>query len=204
MKRISLIILAVLALALLVFAHRRTPKVKTETPTVPPQTGISTSQTHVQKLLPTARRIQVNAQTIAALPKGRNYEMDLTQPNVIYDFDRKAGPIDFTRVEVRTNKGKEAFDAFEKRILTADQLGAWASQTFSIGVPPTAPPTGTLATRSQGASYSCRNCGKAGQCCCNVDLPGDCEKMTSEKCRFVWCRVTTQAGQIRCYCWEGL
>jgi hypothetical protein len=77
MKRIGLIILAVLTLALLVYPHSRTPKAKSETPTSPPQTGGSTDRT-----LATQRRIGRYFQN-GVVPKLRNCWKDVQGEGLI-------------------------------------------------------------------------------------------------------------------------
>lgn len=63
----------------------------------------------------TIKRVQVNAQTITALPSGKRYVVDLTQRGVTYEFDAKT---DLSRVRVRTAQGAVA-------------IGPWLKKRFS-------------------------------------------------------------------------
>ena len=78
MKRISLIIVTTLTLALLVFAQSRTPQ------------------------LGTVKKVEVTAQTIASQPTGKPFVLDLTRRGTIYNL---AAGIDYSRLRVRTAGG---------------------------------------------------------------------------------------------------
>ena len=80
----------------------------------------------------TVRRIQVNAQTIAALPSDKKYVVDLTQRGVKYEFDQKAGQIDFDRVTVRTTRGEVAIGSFLEKNLPKDKLPALKNTSLAL------------------------------------------------------------------------
>ena len=88
MKRISLIIVTTLTLALLVFAQSRTPQ------------------------LGTVKKVEVTAQTIASQPIGKHFVLDLTNRGTIYNL---AAGIDYSRLRVRTAGGDlEVSDTVKK------------------------------------------------------------------------------------------
>ena len=99
------------------------------------------------------RRIQVNAQTIAALAPGKNYVVDLTQRGVIYEFSPQAGQMDFSRVRVRTAQGEVAIGTFIEKTLPKDKLAEFKYKSQAFGIA-TRPP-GTLQNPSNGASKFC-------------------------------------------------
>ena len=144
----------------------------------------------------TLRRIQVRAQTITALPRGKKYVVDLTQPGVKYEFDPKAGQIDFSRVLVRTAKGQVPIrsfleKAFPKQLLAGFKL---ASQSFVLSTRP----AGTLQTHSTGTSnlIECR----AGEGC-RCEGTADCVKMIfGAGCCLGEIFCFEVAGQLHCYC----
>lgn len=96
----------------------------------------------------TLRRIGVDRQTIAVLPKDKKYVVDLTQRGVVYKFNSGLGQIDYSRVMVRTARGKVAIGAFMKKIIPPGKLATfkYVSQSFSLGTRPAGLPnlpTGT-------------------------------------------------------------
>ena len=97
--------------------------------------GFSTPTVQTPGGTSTLRRIQVNAQTITALPAGKKYVVDLTKRGVKYEFDPKAGQIDFTRVMVRTARGDVTMASFLEKIIPKDKLSGfkYSSQSFSLG-----------------------------------------------------------------------
>ena len=96
------------------------------------------------------RRIQVNAQTITALPSGNNYIVDLTQHGVIYEFSPQAGQIDFGRVRVRTAQGEVAMSTFIEKTLPKDKLAEFKYQSQAFGL--ATRQSGTLQNPPTGAS----------------------------------------------------
>lgn len=115
------------------------------------------------------RRINVSAQTISLLPARGNYLVDLTQRGVVYEFSSQDGPIDFSRVRVRTAHGEVAIGSFlDTKFPIADlrefRLG---SQAFSLG---TRPP-GTVQPLTRALGFSCNevNCSCKGTADC-IDL----------------------------------
>ncbi len=118
MRRIQIVTVFALILATLIFAF-------SQTPTPSPQRGGAA----------TLRRIQVNAKAVSALPKGKKYVVDLTQRGVKYEFDPKAGQMDFSRVMVRTARGDVTMASFLEKFIPKDKLAGfkYSSQSFSLG-----------------------------------------------------------------------
>ena len=54
-----------------------------------------------------ARVEKIDAQRIGTLPAGQNLVVDVDEPDVAYDFDFSAAPIDFSRVTLRFADGFE-------------------------------------------------------------------------------------------------
>lgn len=143
----------------------------------------------------TIKRIQVNAQTIRALPGGKKYVVDLTQRGVVYEFDSKSGQIDFSRVMVRTARGDVAIGAFlETTFLKAELAGfKYSSQAFSVATRP----AGTFQSRQ--ARTSSFRCGDVVCTCVGGD---DCDNMVySTACDGKsFCAKNPITGQIVCSC----
>lgn len=125
------------------------------------------------------RRIQVNAQTIKALPTGRKYVADLTQRGVLYEFNSATSAIDFTRVMVRTAQGEVAIGSWLETTFLKEKLATlkWASQSFSIGTRPTGTVTAPSTSRLNfNCKYSTCTCEGGADCIdliFNTDQCGD-------------------------------
>lgn len=144
----------------------------------------------------THRRIEVNTKTITSLAPGKNYTVDLTQRGVVYEFSHQAGQIDFSRVNVRTDRGEVAIGSFlETTFLKGKSAGfKYKSQAFS------------LATRQPGivknsptgiSNFSC----DSNQC--NCDGNRDCLDLLvySGLCdRLTFCVTSQITGQLYCVC----
>lgn len=63
----------------------------------------------------------IDAQRISALPGGENLVVDMSQPDVAYEFDSTAAPIDFSRVSLHFADGAEV------------SLAEWRAQTGMDG-----------------------------------------------------------------------
>jgi hypothetical protein len=143
------------------------------------------------------RRIPVNAQTITAMPRGRNYVVDLTQRGVKYEFDPRAGQIDFSRVTVRTTQGEVAIGTFLERTFSKNQLSGFkiASYMFVLGtrVPGTLPPNAL----SLGArNFTC------GERTCQCSGRADCMKMIFDDihlCLLIFCYKLPEGTEV-CIC----
>jgi len=141
------------------------------------------------------RRIAVNTRTIATLPAGKNYVVDLTQHGVKYEFDPKAGKINLTRVLVRTATGEVPIGRFlEKTFLKAELTGfKYTSQAFSIATLP------ARTTQTRAASTGNFHCGEEVCTCIGDD---DCDNMgDSLACagKF-FCAKNPITGQVVCSC----
>jgi hypothetical protein len=144
----------------------------------------------------TFRRIEVNAQTIAALPSGKNYVVDLTQRGVAYEFSSQTGQIDFSRVRVRTAQGEVAIGSFLETTFLKDKLAGfkYTTRAFSLATRPPGtlqnPPTGT-------SNFDCN----PDLCSCTGKR--DCELMIafSFLCGGkIFCTTDGQPGDYFCYC----
>jgi len=152
MRRIQIVTVFALILATLIFAF-------SQTPTPSPQRGGAA----------TLRRIQVNAKAISALPKGKKYVVDLTQRGVKYEFDPKAGQIDFSRVMVRTARGEVTIGSFLEKNLPKDKLPALKDTSLLL----------ILGTRATGTVQTLpTNPSKLIRCFpdfCTCEGEGDCQ-----------------------------
>ena len=93
----------------------------------------ASAQTAKDKNIAELRHMQVNAKTIARLPNGGKYVVDLTRRGVIYHFDSTARPIDFTRVTVSTTSGEVAMGSWLEKTFSKKALTGWDSGSFRIG-----------------------------------------------------------------------
>jgi hypothetical protein len=98
-----------------------------------------------------AKKVKVDAQTIAALPSGSMYTVDLSHDGTIYDFDPAAGPIDFKRVVVRTRAGEKPIEQWMGKASSRTALSGWDTNGLRVGStddfrkegePPITPPPG--------------------------------------------------------------
>src|SRR5688572_23643081 len=124
------------------------------------------------------RRIQVNAESLAQLPGGRKYVVDLTQQGVIYDFDAKSRAIDFTRVMVRTAKGEIPMSSWLEKNFSKTKLAGWNSRHLRIGSTESFRSLRGLPTRTKNpltgtAAFQCNSL----YCTCKGD--SDCNDLFS-------------------------
>lgn len=146
----------------------------------------------------TIKRVQVNAQTITALPRGKRYVVDLTQRGVTYEFDAKT---DLSRVMVRTAQGAVAIGPWvEKTFLKGKLAGLkWNSQSFFIRsrpAGPLTPPSGTPpADPSKLISCGPQICSCIGEYSCDemIDLTPLCGDI-------FFCKVDPISRQQVCSC----
>ena len=119
----------------------------------------------------TIKRVQVNARTITALPRGKRYVADLTQRGVTYEFDAKT---DLSRVMVRTAQGTVAIGPWVQKTFLKGKLAGlkWTSQSFfirtrSAGTLP--PPSGTPPSSEPSKLITCgpEICSCQGQDSCD-------------------------------------
>ena len=150
----------------------------------------------------TLRSIQVNAQTITALPQGKKYVVDLTQRGVRYEFDAKTSRINFSRVMVRTAQGEVPIASFFKKVPFRKALAGfnYTSQSFVIGraLAPglTSSSDRTLPTLTSISNFTCN----ATTCVCE-GVP-DCSDLifNTTLCGGpIYC-FTDAAGVRRCGC----
>jgi hypothetical protein len=177
MRRIQIVTVVALILAALIFAYSQAPL------------------TSAQKGAATLRRIQVNARTITALPKGKKYVVDLTQRGVKYEFDPKAGQIDFSRVMVRTARGEVTIGSFLEKMLPKDKLPALKNTSLSL----------ILGTRATGTVQSLpTNPSKLIQCLrdsniCVCEGEDDCQLLLdSNACVSFICINSPSGAFCRC------
>ncbi len=144
----------------------------------------------------TIKRVQVNAQTITALPSGKRHVVDLTQRGVTYEFDAK---IDLSRVMVRTARGAVAIGPWlEKTFLKGKLAGfKWTSQSFFIR---TRPP-GTSQTPPPGANISkLITCGPQICTCVGEASCDDLLEFTPLCGDIVFCKIDPISRQEVCSC----
>jgi hypothetical protein len=140
------------------------------------------------------RRIPVNARTVTALPGGKNFVVDLTQRGVKYEFDAKAGQIDFSRVKVRTAQGEVAIGAFLERRIPRAKLAAhpYTSRSFIIGT------SAAGSTRIPSRNRSDVDCYPNGSCVCEGEI--DCETMLDTlHCTSYFC-ILSSDRPVFCFC----
>jgi hypothetical protein len=151
---------------------------------------------------PTLRRIAVDRQTIAVLPRDKKYVIDLTQRGVVYRF-QAGSRIDFSRVTVRTARGEVAIGAFLKKMIPPSKLATfkYTSQSFSLGTRP----TGTLTNLPSGPSQILV-CGKVS-CVCSGH---DCFDMVfggtfggKEYCTGTILCSEDESGTMWCSCYKA-
>lgn len=154
--------------------------------------GLSATPAQTPRTATALRRIQVNAKTIAAVPRAKKYVVDLTQRGVKYEFDPRAGQLDFSRVTVRTARGEFAIVSFlEKRFLKDKFAGfKYASQPFSLG----SLPAGTLQnTTTKAQSCHADTCSCTGDDCWFLDWARFCSE-------FIFCATNPITHDQVCSC----
>ena len=147
----------------------------------------------------TIKRVQVNAQTITALPRGKRYVADLTQRGVTYEFDAKT---DLSRVMVRTAQGTVAIGPWvEKTFLKGKLAGLkWTSQSFSIrtrSAGTLAPPSATVPPSGPSKLITC---GPQICSCIGDDSCDDMLYLTPLCGDTVFCKVDPISDQRVCSC----
>ena len=141
------------------------------------------------------RRVPVNSQAIAKLPKDKNYVVDVTQRGVTYEFDNKTSQLDLSRVFVRTGKGAVAIASFLEQTFPKEKLAAFklSSQSFSVG---TRPPGNVVTPPSAILNFGC------DKTICSCSGKKDCTDMifnTSLCGGIIICNVQSN-GQKFCIC----
>jgi hypothetical protein len=164
--------------------------------------GFSPPAPQTPRTTTTLRRIQVRAQTITALPRGKKYVVDLTQPGVKYEFDPKTGQIDFNRVMVRTAQGEVAIGPWlEKTFLKGKLAGfKWTSQSFFIRTRPSGTRTPPIGTPPSDNTPTLIKCGPEICSCVGED---DCDELLyiSPLCSdIVFCKLDPISRQTVCSC----
>lgn len=184
MRRTSLIMLVVAGIGLMPLMHARSQR-QVDSRTVARSATI--------------KRIQVNAQTIKTLPKGKRYVVDLTQGGVTYEFDAKT---DLSRVMVRTAQGAVAIGPWvEKTFLKGKLAGLkWTSRSFFIrtrSADSLTPPSGTTPASDPSKLISCgpEICSCIGEYSCDqmIDLTPLCGDI-------FFCKVDPISRQQVCSC----
>jgi hypothetical protein len=79
--------------------------------------------------------IRVTANEIARLPGTTPYLVDLTRPGAMYEFDPSVGPIDYSRVIIRTGKGDTAIGTLMNGPLRSRITAQWSSTRFRMSHP---------------------------------------------------------------------
>ncbi len=176
MRRIQFVTVVALILVALIFTSSRSPL------------------TSAQKGASALRRIQVNGQTITALPIGKKYVVDLTQRGVKYEFDPKAGQIDFSRVMVRTARGEVTIRSFLETLIPKDKLAGfkYASQSFSLG---TRLP-GTVQTPFQNTSKIIKCSGFV----CTCEGESECQDLLDSRLCDKFACITSPDYGVFCAC----
>jgi hypothetical protein len=145
---------------------------------------IAFSFTLAQKTTTAAKRKTVSAASIAKLPAGKTYEVDLTRKGTIYNFNGDA--TDFSRVTVRTTAGVKTMAELLK------QSEANVKGQVMVGTPSDMRGQKLSPTRIGGGTVNF-NC--SGIICgCTGDV--DCNNMFSGGAcgNIAWCYNN------RCYC----
>ena len=141
------------------------------------------------------RRIRVTADDIAKLPGRNSYLVDLTRPRVVYEFDSKSRPIDFTRITVRSASGNSTIEAWLKKHSPGKVQARWKSARFRLGA---VKYLGFFGVRKSGGVQAFNNDG-AGTCDCHGD--DDCIDMfNGSACIDEGVCIEDDPGRPHCYC----
>ena len=142
----------------------------------------------------TIKRVQVNAQTITELPRGKKVVVDLTKRGLVYEFDAGAGQIDFNRVVVRTARGEKTVGSLLQTMFPKDRLPAfkYTTQSFRLGTQR----QGTLSRMlMKTINFEC----KPHSCMCRG--LEDCEDMIIGSSVCVnWLCTKDEDGEYVCVC----
>jgi hypothetical protein len=140
--------------------------------------------------------VRVTADTIARLPQGKPYVVDLTRTGVAYDLDSTARTIDFSRIVVRTRTGEVALTAWLKERFpprpdkqpTRLAIGATdgVKKIFDLNAKP-----------DSGTKYECSK--MWGDCFCKGFF--DCASMLfANVCRWGTIGCGVFDGKVECSC----
>jgi hypothetical protein len=125
--------------------------------------------------------VPITAATIARLPKGQNFVIDLTRSGAAYDIDYTRSPVDLSRIVVKTAAGQKPLNDHLKA--TFGRRGGEKSARLALGATegikkifdlgaPTKPPTEYAPI---GGTWQCYN----EQDCINMVLAGVCQNNTA-------------------------
>jgi len=144
----------------------------------------------------TIKRVQVNAQTIKALPSGKRYVVDLTQRGVVYELDSKTSRIDFSRVMVRTAQGEVTIGSYLEKALRRGKLPSLKNSSLTLVL-------GNRATRTiqtpltNGLNEIVCPEGNPDYCWCTGEE--DCQIMVDKICgRFICGKLPGRPPYCQC------
>jgi len=146
--------------------------------------AIAFSFSLAQKTATTARSKAVSAATIANLPRGKTYSVDLTRKGTIYNFTGDG--TDFSRVAVRTSAGVKTMGELLK------QSNTEIKGRLAVGMPTDLRGQKLPTTGGTTVNFQCSGlfCGCSGDVDCNNMFSG------SACGSIAWCNLDTG----RCYC----
>lgn len=164
-----------------------------------PQVSILSAQVLQTRGATTAvKRIQVNTKTITALPTGKKFVVDLTRRGVRYEFDAKAGVIDFSRVVVLTAKGEVAFRSYLEKTIRKDKLPTLTDVSLSLVIGSRANGTFQPLPRSGSNVLECPPGTGPNNSGCHCNTEHDCQILLDRICVTYVCYTT--AHLVYCEC----
>lgn len=127
------------------------------------------------------KQVQVTKRSIASLPPGKPYVIDLSQGGTVYNL---AADLDYSSVKIRTSKGLVAITELTKNLNHANDLIVGMSDDIRF--------KDLEATVARQTNYSC------GILTCECTGPADCVNLDrSGTCKGAW-----SCDRSGCACWK--
>jgi hypothetical protein len=77
--------------------------------------------------------VKVTSKTVSALRAGTSYTTDLSRRGLVYEFSPADGPIDFSRILVRSAAGQQPIGTYLSRTFGNRLRAGWNTRAFQLG-----------------------------------------------------------------------
>jgi hypothetical protein len=95
--------------------------------------GIPTRGQTSRTSTPPTGLVKVTSKTVSALRAGTSYTVDLSRRGVVYEFSPADGPIDFSKILVRSAAGQQPIGTYLSRTFGSGLRVGWRTSAFQLG-----------------------------------------------------------------------
>jgi hypothetical protein len=95
--------------------------------------GIPTRGQASRTSTPPTGLVKVTSRTVSALRAGTSYTADLSRRGVVYEFSPADGPIDFSKILVRSAAGQQPIGTYLSRTFGSGLRVGWRTSAFRLG-----------------------------------------------------------------------